>query len=260
MANDTKVIGRKYRVLANAATRAWNVLSFWTSARDVEFDDGSTLQNVKATIDGTRELAQNLLTNVSDAPVYNAEIIYSKGDIVNTNGTLYYCTTNITSPEAWTPSHWHVVDDEMTFQFGIDNEGNYGYIKVGADSVTPFKKGGNIITVCSQPRAAYEYSYDADPPVYTYIITAENQPELYIAIRKGQSVRLFAESTGDCNAVWPTDRWMYHAYAGPGSVSLEGYTITYQGAWSHYRHNSEDPDSRRYTYAEAAVTVYAVIE
>lgn len=30
-------------------------------------------------------------------------------------------------------------------RFGVDNDGNYGYIKAGADTVTPFKKGGGTI-------------------------------------------------------------------------------------------------------------------
>lgn len=29
-------------------------------------------------------------------------------------------------------------------QFGVDDDGNYGYIKAGADTVTPFKNGANI--------------------------------------------------------------------------------------------------------------------
>lgn len=32
-------------------------------------------------------------------------------------------------------------------KFGIDENGNYGYIKVGADTVTPFKKGGKLIAI-----------------------------------------------------------------------------------------------------------------
>lgn len=30
-------------------------------------------------------------------------------------------------------------------RFGVDSSGNYGYIKAGADSVTPFKKGATLI-------------------------------------------------------------------------------------------------------------------
>lgn len=32
----------------------------------------------------------------------------------------------------------------MPFKLGIDENGNYGYYKVGADTVTPFKSGGDI--------------------------------------------------------------------------------------------------------------------
>ncbi len=34
--------------------------------------------------------------------------------------------------------------DDIPFKFGIDSNGNYGYIKVGADTVTPFKDTDNI--------------------------------------------------------------------------------------------------------------------
>ena len=34
--------------------------------------------------------------------------------------------------------------------FGVDDEGNYGYIKAGADTVTPFKTGGGPITLYAQ--------------------------------------------------------------------------------------------------------------
>lgn len=48
------------------------------------------------------------------------------GDVVNSDGVTYF-----------------IKDDEggssgLPFRFGIDADGNYGYIKVGADTVTPF--------------------------------------------------------------------------------------------------------------------------
>lgn len=33
---------------------------------------------------------------------------------------------------------------ELPFRLAIDNDGNYGYIKAGADTVTPFKTGGDL--------------------------------------------------------------------------------------------------------------------
>ena len=38
-------------------------------------------------------------------------------------------------------------------RFGIDAEGNYGYKKVGADTVTPFKKGATIGSVSASTSA-----------------------------------------------------------------------------------------------------------
>jgi len=34
------------------------------------------------------------------------------------------------------------IEENVPFKFGIDENGNYGYYKEGADSVTPFKTGG----------------------------------------------------------------------------------------------------------------------
>lgn len=140
---DTKRYGRKYRILRDAATHAWDVLSFWTSAQDVEMEDGSSLQTSFASLaqetSASTAITDGLQTDVSNAPIYDSTKKYKKGDIVKYNGSFYYCTVDIDVPEAWNSSHWHVVEDKIPFRFGIDSDGNYGYIKVGADSVIPFK-------------------------------------------------------------------------------------------------------------------------
>lgn len=41
----------------------------------------------------------------------------------------------------------HLNDSLGGIKFGVDKNGNYGYIKAGADSVTPFKSGINDYTV-----------------------------------------------------------------------------------------------------------------
>ena len=48
------------------------------------------------------------------------------------------------------------LNENIPFKFGIDENGNYGYIKVGADTVTPFKSGtiNNQIVISGYP----EYS------------------------------------------------------------------------------------------------------
>ena len=54
-------------------------------------------------------------------------------------------------------------------QFGVDENGNYGYIKAGADSVTPFKSGAeysNAIMISTH----YHYSNNTTITDITYTI------------------------------------------------------------------------------------------
>ena len=41
------VLGKLYRILANVSSNIWDRLSFWKKASDVEFNDGTTLENNK---------------------------------------------------------------------------------------------------------------------------------------------------------------------------------------------------------------------
>lgn len=50
--NEQIITGRKFRKCPDAANKIWMRISFWTSANDVEFDDGRTLQQKLGTIDG----------------------------------------------------------------------------------------------------------------------------------------------------------------------------------------------------------------
>lgn len=187
MANDTKRIGKKYRILTNAATRAWDVISFWTSSHDVEMDDGNTLEDNLGGIKGiitektnqpgyvmdasvVSEMQNNIEAVPTSVPIYDPSLKYAKGDLRNYNGSIYYCTTDINNPEEWNSSHWNLVTSPIRLQLGIDENGNYGYIKAGADSVTPFKKA-----------AAYALSDQLSPGTY-YINIAGWLTERHISI------------------------------------------------------------------------------
>lgn len=50
--NEQIITGRKFRKCLDVANKVWMRISFWTSANDVEFDDGRTLQQKLGTIDG----------------------------------------------------------------------------------------------------------------------------------------------------------------------------------------------------------------
>lgn len=67
---------------------------FSSSTENSEFHGGSNI-NVHAQ---------------SIAPIYSNTSTYNVGDYVMYNGQLYVCNTEITTPEAWNPSHWAPVD------------------------------------------------------------------------------------------------------------------------------------------------------
>ena len=58
------------------------------------------------------------------------------------------------------------IDDRVPFSFGVDANGNYGYIKAGADTVTPFKrvskKVGTIVCGLSERSLDYSEADDRD--------------------------------------------------------------------------------------------------
>ena len=81
----------------------YRLCSEWTNADSVEMADGSTLQESVSAL--------------------NDEVSSLNEDITALNGNL--------------------VDSLGGITFGVDDDGNYGYIKAGADTVTPFS-GSNI--------------------------------------------------------------------------------------------------------------------
>ena len=153
---DNIVTGRKYRI--KAAENLWDIISFWTKSQDVEMDDGTTLQssftNLKTQTNGNTAIVNGLSTQVTNAPLYSSSSKYSKGDLVNYNGSIFKCISDITVPEVWNPAHWEAVGEAIPFRFGIDSDGNYGYIKAGADSVTPFKSAVQKILIASNASGA----------------------------------------------------------------------------------------------------------
>ena len=48
--------------------------------------------------------------------------------------------------------------DKVPFKFGITEDGQYGYIKDGADTVTPFKSGSAIKTVYRETSVTGSFS------------------------------------------------------------------------------------------------------
>lgn len=124
--------------------------------------------NVQDGIDECKEDLEVVNTMLGSINEYNPKITYSKGSYVIHGGTMYESIVDITLPEEWTIEHWkpatvlsllQSVSTGVPFKFGVDENGNYGFIKDGADTVTPFKQGGihlNYIRIYS-PANSLQY-------------------------------------------------------------------------------------------------------
>ena len=88
-----------------------------------------------------------LSNTISDA--WNASTTYAVGQYCIYNNSLWKCLIQHSGQAPKTGTYWTNVSvaNEITsvnnsfggMKFGIDSNGNYGYIKAGADSVTPFR-------------------------------------------------------------------------------------------------------------------------
>lgn len=105
--NETIVTGRKFRKCIDAATKAWQRISFWTKSSDVEFEDGKNAETKLGAIDGITDS----LEDTSSRMAASAKAVSTLNN--NLGG----------------------------YSFGETADGKPGYRKPGADTVIPFKSG-----------------------------------------------------------------------------------------------------------------------
>ena len=160
--SDQVVIGKKYRILANAANHLWNVVSFWTDARDVDMGNGANLKDSFTALSNTTTTNTTNITNlvngnnatIAGGAIWSPNKLYKAGDIVNYQGNLFYRNQDQTQTEqSWVASNWTAITPStiIPFRFGVDANGRYGYKKAGADAVTPFSGSMQLIAMSPRP-------------------------------------------------------------------------------------------------------------
>lgn len=91
------VTGKKFRILADVTSRLWHVISFWTKAQDVEFNDGTNAQsklgNIAGISDSLTSTASNVAASAKAVKVLNDKIVNQidnlNGQIASKNNTIY---------------------------------------------------------------------------------------------------------------------------------------------------------------------------
>lgn len=123
---ETTSIGHFYNRCVDAVNNLFDTMSFWTHSKDVEFVDGKTAETKVGAINGI----------TSDMSGEADDIAASIKCVNQLNSSL------------------------GGLSFGVDADGNYGYYKDGADSVTPFKSGIKLKKTCNQSQLTIDEDYD----------------------------------------------------------------------------------------------------
>ena len=84
--NETIVTGRKFRKLANAATKQWQRLSFWHKASDCEFNDGKNAETKLGAVDGITDS----LASTSSRIAASAKAVNSLNNNLNSRPQFIY--------------------------------------------------------------------------------------------------------------------------------------------------------------------------
>lgn len=103
-----------------------------------------TLENRVTELEGGSGSVSEQLTNLNEKAIINAnDIKENQTSIAGLQGDMIVAKNDIDTIEG------QLVSGTTKFQFGIDEKGNYGYIKAGADTVTPFKTSAEFKKVKS---------------------------------------------------------------------------------------------------------------
>lgn len=81
------VTGKKFRILADVTSRLWHVISFWTKAQDVEFNDGTNAQsklgNIVGISDSLTSTASNVAASAKAVKIINDKVVNQIGNLNN---------------------------------------------------------------------------------------------------------------------------------------------------------------------------------
>lgn len=133
--NEKIVTGRKFRRLIDKEAKLWQRFSWWTSSNDVECGDGKTVEQKIGNINGI----------TSDFAVDDSSI----------------CASSILTNRIKTDLNDGIINDHI--QFVIDEDGNLGWKKDGADTVIPFS---SVIGLCGKLKGFSRSSADGQDCVY----------------------------------------------------------------------------------------------
>lgn len=132
------VTGKKFRILTDVTSRLWHVISFWTKAQDVEFNDGTNAQaklgNIAGISDSLTSTASNVAASAKAVKILNDKVVNQIG---NLNGQINQKNQQISDLNR------QIANLNQQLENSIKQENIVNYIKMnyrGSNPVTLTKK------------------------------------------------------------------------------------------------------------------------
>lgn len=133
--NEIVVTGRIFRRLIDKSAKLWQRISWWTKASDVEFDDGKTAEHKLGNINGITSSFQDNDTDV--------------------------CASSFLTHRIKTDLNDGIINEHI--QFVLDEDGNLGWKKDGADTVINFS---SVTGICDKLKGFSRQSLPGSDCVY----------------------------------------------------------------------------------------------
>ncbi|MDE5679526.1 MAG: hypothetical protein K2I01_03745, partial [Lachnospiraceae bacterium] len=160
--------------------------------------------------------------------------------------------------DAYSTLNNNFIDSLGGITFGVDGDGNYGYIKAGADTVTPFKMGGKKIGTFSgiYPNLSAATAYYTNLNTYTsstITLTGEKLPSMnaadYLVVVTGYNADHSSNWAGSTSN---------GTGASPKIVINNDKTILVQNTGASTINYATDTQFRFYTRARVEGSVYYI--
>lgn len=203
--------------VAGAAAQAYQ-----QAAGYIDTQIANLINGAPSTLDTLKEIADAMAEH-EDVVEALDQAIGTKASDVEFQAHQNNTTVHITAQER---TKWNTTTDNVPFAFGVDENGDYGYYKAGADTVTPFKSKHDE-TITPNSRTTVDMGlYHKKRYVNLSAVPNENT-ETYVAGNSNQTVDMgFANNYRYVNLyhAWEQGVWDADNRADPNTVNYQtGY-------------------------------------
>ena len=136
------------------------------------------------------------------APAYSTSATYAVGDYVNYNGSIYRCTTAITTAESWTSGHWTAVT------LGTDLEGQVSDLKTQLSEISDAIVDGTELSI------PISWSQGNINTVTGLDETGTRQRTDYIELQQSSFVVTWEFPITDCIIYWYDENKVFKRHSG----------------------------------------------